>query len=200
MQPDEKETAVSAAADDVPQTPDAQPEQESAHPDHKITGVLSWIMTMGITVAAVLLVCTFIARPGRVSGNSMQNTCHDGDFVILWELNYQPQHGDIVVVNSNNALGDNLIKRVIGVGGDHIVVSNGVVIRNGQRLQESYVKEQTWSGPNVDITVPKGQMFLMGDNRNHSADSRYIGTVSDNIIVGKVTVRLFPFNAIRTFQ
>lgn len=160
---------------------------------------LSWVLTIGITVVAAVLFCAFIARPSKVVGNSMQNTCHNGDVTILWELNYQPQHGDIVVVNNQNPLQENLIKRVIGVAGDHIVVSNGTVTRNGQALKEDYVKEQVWSGANVDLVVPQGQIFLMGDNRNHSTDSREIGPINKKNIIGKVVVRLFPFQSFRTF-
>lgn len=159
----------------------------------------SWILSIVLTIAATLLFCNFVARPSRVIGISMQNTCQDGDMVMLWELNYQPQHGDIVVVNNKNILQENLIKRVIAVSGDHITVYNGSVTLNGQKLTEDYIKEQSWEGADVDMTVPQGRVFLMGDNRNHSTDSRQIGAVSTSNIIGKVAVRFFPFTTMRTF-
>ena len=167
----------------------------------KKEGIWATLRPCIITVLIVLFVVTFIARPSRIIGQSMENTCHDGDFVILWEWNYEPQRGDIVVANSDNVLNENLIKRVIGVGGDHIEISGGVLKVNGEVQSEPYIKEQSWGeeGWNVDIVVPEGEVFLMGDNRNHSTDSRVIGTIPTKDIIGKVVVRLFPFTAITTF-
>lgn len=152
-----------------------------------------------ITVIVVLLVITFIARPSRVVGHSMEDTFHDGDLVILWELNYKPERGDVVVVNQDNALNETLVKRVIGIAGDHVQVQNGTVTLNGKQLSEPYVKESKWSGNNVDLVVPEGQVFLMGDNRNNSEDSRAIGPVDSGSILGKVVLRFLPFDAIRIF-
>ena len=132
-----------------------------------------------ITVVVVLLVITFIARPSRVVGHSMEDTFHNGDLVILFN--------------------ETLVKRVIGIGGDHVQVQDGTVTVNGKQLSEPYVKEQQWSGNNADLIVPDGDVFLMGDNRNHSSDSRVIGPVSQKDIIGKVAVRIFPFDTIRTF-
>ncbi|HCA72275.1 MAG TPA: signal peptidase I [Ruminococcaceae bacterium] len=159
----------------------------------------SWVLPIAVAVIVALLFCAFIARPSRVMGDSMQNTCHDGDLVILWELNYHPQRGDVVVVNDQNLLQENLIKRVIAVGGDHLVISSGTVILNGKKLTENYIKERVWSGPNVNMIIPADKVFLMGDNRNHSTDSRVIGPVNVSSIIGRVSLRLFPFADIRTF-
>lgn len=152
-----------------------------------------------ITAVVVILILAFIARPSRIIGHSMEDTCFDGDLVILWELNYQPAHGDIVVVNEDNPLHENLVKRVIGVGGDHVQVQDGAVTVNGQKLDEPYIKEQQWMGTNVDLVVPEDRVFLMGDNRNHSSDSREVGPIEKKDIIGKVVVRVFPFDALRTF-
>lgn len=159
----------------------------------------TWILQMVITFAAALLFCAFVAQPAYVVGDSMQNTFHNNDFVFIWKLGYQPQRGDVVIPNSKNALQENLIKRVIAVGGDHIVVSNGTVTLNGKKLTEGYIKEQQWNGANVDLTIPQGQVFLMGDNRNNSADSRVIGPVKCADVLGKVALRVYPFNQFSTF-
>ena len=173
-----------------------EPEQPQKE---KKESVWSMLLPMVIAVIVALLFCNFVARPSRVIGESMQETCHDGDLMILWELNYHPQRGDIVVVNNHNPLNENLIKRVIAVGGDHVTVSQGMVTVNGKKLTEPYVKEKVWSGADADLTIPQGRVFLMGDNRNHSADSRVIGPVSTSLIIGKVCVRFYPFTAVRTF-
>lgn len=156
----------------------------------------AWVRNMVIMVAVLLLFFKFVARPSQVYGQSMENTCHDGDLVILWELNYRPTQGDVVVIDHNNPLQENLIKRVIAVEGDHLQINEGVVTVNGQRLQETYVKDTKWGQgeAQVDLTVPQGQTFVMGDNRNHSSDSRVIGPVQNSAIMGKVVFRLFPFH------
>ena len=146
-----------------------------------------------------MLFCAFVARPRYVMGVSMQNTFQNNDYLIVWELNYHPQRGDVVTADNQNSLNKDLIKRVIAVGGDHIVVKNGSVILNGKKLTEPYIKEQQWGGGDVDLTVPAHHVFLMGDNRNNSGDSRIIGAVDCSHIQGKVVLRLFPFDKIRTF-
>lgn len=165
----------------------------------KRKSLLTWIFTTVALCVAILLCSRFIVQPRYVIGDSMQNTFHNNDFVIIWKLNYQPQRGDVVITNDRNALQIDLIKRVIAVGGDHVIISNGAVTLNGKKLHEVYIKEQKWSGNNVDLVVPKGDVFLMGDNRNNSSDSRIIGPVPNSDISGKVSVRLFPFSQFRTF-
>lgn len=154
----------------------------------------SWLRTIVLTVVITLLFCQFVARPSRVDGRSMENTFYNNDMLILWELNYTPQRGDVIVCNSKNPLNENLIKRVIALPGDQITVRNGTVTVNGEQLNEPYVKEAVWSGYNVQMTVPQGKIFLMGDNRNNSADSRMIGPVDRSAIIGKAVFRFFPFD------
>lgn len=114
-------------------------------------------------------------------------------------FNYKPQRGDIVVSSQPNAIEDRLIKRVIAIGGDTVDIDFdlGVVYVNGTALVEPYVNTPTnrredFIGP---ITIPKGKVFLMGDNRNGSSDSRTnaIGLVDENYIVGKAILRIYPF-------
>lgn len=172
---------------------------QDAAPAKKKDGPLSWIVTMAITFAAALLFCTFVAQPRYVMGESMQNTFQNNDFVFVWKLGYQPQRGDVVIANAHGTvLNEDLIKRVIAVGGDHLVVKDGTVTLNGKKLTESYIKEQKWGGNNVDVTIPKGEVFLMGDNRNNSADSRLIGPLSVSDVEGKVAVRIYPFDKFGT--
>ena len=178
-----------------------QPQQEQnvqTQPEAKET-LWSFLRPLVLAVGVVLLCFAFVAQPRLIIGTSMQNTLQNGDRVIVWKLNYHPQRGDVVTADSQNSLHEDLIKRVLAVGGDHIVVQNGTVTVNGKLLTEPYIKEQQWGGNNVDITLPQGKVFLMGDNRNVSADSRIIGAVDYSHIQGKVVVRLFPFNQIRTF-
>lgn len=146
---------------------------------------------------AVLIVAIFVglgirnfAMPVRVCGHSMESTLKDGDFMIMNRLSYAkatPNHGDVIVTKSGLENGKRiLIKRVIGVPGDKIVVKDGHVYRNGKLLNESYIKEDMLPTEFVTEVVPEGQVFVMGDNRNDSLDSRSpsVGTLSikDNLL------------------
>ncbi|MBE6722403.1 signal peptidase I [Caproicibacterium amylolyticum] len=203
MEPEIKETSAAPNADAALETTVPEAQQPAAEKqEKKKDGPLSWILTMVITFAAALLFCAFVAQPRYVIGFSMQNTFQNNDFVFIWKLGYQPQFGDVVIANNIAIAADkreDLIKRVIGVSGDHIVVSNGTVTRNGKKLTEAYIKEQQWDGTNVDLTVPQGQVFLMGDNRNNSTDSRVVGPISCSSIAGKVVLRVYPFDKFGTF-
>lgn len=174
---------------------------ETAGTAEKKTGakqeMLSFILHTAIFLAVFLLIVQFIARPVVVQGQSMESTCKDGDYVIIWQLGYQPKHGDIVVTDQNNALDKRLFKRVIAIGGDHLEIRNGELRLNGELQQEDYIKEQNWgAATELEMTIPEGRVFLMGDNRNDSADSRMLGHIANKNIMGKVVVRLFPFNRI----
>lgn len=163
-------------------------------------------MLTNILIAIVFaLILVFFIRPTIVRQTSMQNTLNPGDYLLMYQRAYTfktPEYGDIIVFESNiretvkkNKL---LIKRVIGLGGDTIQISDGKVYRNGTELKEDYTKDGTTPG-DVNITVPENQCFVMGDNRIVSVDSRsdMVGCVPYERIKGKAIVRLFPFTEIR---
>ncbi len=147
------------------------------------------------TVVLVLLTAFF--RPCTVQGGSMIPTLQDGDQLLLscWER--EPQYGDIVAIRRENETP--LIKRVIAVAGDTLYIDGdtGEVYRNGMLLDEPYLSEST---PPKDlageITVPEGQMFVMGDNRSDSHDSRYkdIGLVLVDNVIGTAVFRFYPLS------
>lgn len=133
----------------------------------------------------LILVCAF--RHTIVDGASMESTLHDGQHLILmrtgWFSPITPRHGDIVVAHYERGM---LIKRVIACPGDSLMIFDNQIYRNGVALQEGYLNEpmQTFNlGP---ITLAPGEYFLMGDNRNHSADSRHFGVFSTEDIFGVV--------------
>lgn len=115
-----------------------------------------------------------------------------------------PQYGDVVVFKSHltmeNGKEKDLVKRVIGVGGDHVVILDGKVYINDKELTESYINGDYTDGI-IDEIVPQGHIFAMGDNRPNSRDSRdpSVGMIPKDDIVGKVFIRLFPFNQIKLF-
>jgi len=125
-------------------------------------------------------------------------TLADGDKLIVWGVGYEPQRGDVVIVDSYTAYGKPLVKRVIAKGGDTISIdyNTGAVTVNGELLQEDYIAEPTYLGYDVvfPYTVPEGFVFVMGDNRNASLDSRSssVGCIDERDILGKVLVRFLP--------
>lgn len=142
------------------------------------------IACLGLCVLMVLFT-TFIAKPVTVSGGSMENTYMSGELLIVDRTAYMktsPQRGDIVVCRvSPSKL---YIKRVIAVGGEEITIENGQTYINGEPLKEEYLKEEMVGEINPQ-TVPEGEVFVMGDNRNNSTDSRSIGTIKIKDILGK---------------
>ncbi len=143
---------------------------------------------------------TFVARVVQVDGDSMNPTLLDGEKLILSSFPYSAQHGDIVVTDSHTKFSKVLIKRVIGCPGDVINIDfeSGIVYRNEEALAEPYTADRTYleEGVEFPIQVPQGQLFLMGDNRNNSLDSRSteIGLIDTRDVLGKVLFRLLPIS------
>lgn len=154
------------------------------------------------TVCIVLLFSLFI-RTTAVDGDSMNSTLIDGDYLFIRSFMYTPERGDIVVVNDiskgtyGSIYASPLVKRVIAVGGDKIRIEKGVVIVNDEALQEDYLNETMYPTDMQEITVGEHQIFIMGDNRNHSGDSRIFGPVDERCVVGKVFMRVYPFNSFK---
>lgn len=168
------------------------------------------ILIAVILAAAVL----FFIRPTIVKQTSMENTLHNNDYMIMYRLAYRshgPERGDIVIfqsslVNENNGTDKLLIKRVIGLPGDEIMIKSNQLYINGDAYIENYLKDGYTPAFEIPpegetYTVPEGTYFCMGDNRAGSIDSRYseVGCVPAENIKGKVVLRLFPFNQIKTF-
>lgn len=177
--------------------------------------IIEWIKSFGIAIVLALAISSFIGGT-KVFGNSMNPTLEDGDFLMTYNINGKVKKGDIVVlktdleVNEDDVAGLNtlakwrvgkykkLIKRVIAVEGDSIIVKNGSVIVNNVRLDEEYINGSVTPG-NIRIDkIPKGKVFVMGDNRTNSLDSRsnIIGLVDKEDIIGKAIMRIYPFSHI----
>ncbi len=159
--------------------------------------VLEWYDALTVTVAVIALLFTFVVRVVQVDGTSMNPTLQSGDRVIIATF-LQPDYGDVVVIDGYIPYGKPLVKRVIGKAGDVIDIDfeAGIVYRNGQALSEPYIAEPTWTYESVNfpITVPDDCLFIMGDNRNHSMDSRdrEIGCVDVRDVMGVVVWRVLP--------
>ena len=166
--------------------------------------LFEWLqMIMGCVLAAVVLFNCF-ARLTRVDGDSMDNTLQDGELMLVWSLGYTPKQGDIVICSLHeNGYDENIIKRVIGVPGDVIDFQENdgyyELYVNGEKIEEPYIAEPMLSSGDWEypLEVPEGSFFVLGDNRNASSDSRKetIGPVSKEDIMGKVILRLYPFDS-----
>ena len=163
-------------------------------------GVLEWYEALISAALVLVLVFSFFFRIIQVDGSSMVPTLVNGDKLIVWGAGYTPQRGDVVIVDSYTSYGKPLVKRVIAKGGDTISIDYdaGTVEVNGELLQEDYIAEPTHLGYDVEFpyTVPEGTVFVMGDNRVVSADSRVVGPFSRSQIVGKGVLVLMPLDQI----
>lgn len=166
-----------------------------------------WIKVFGFAIVLAFLIQIFVS-PTIVRGQSMFPTLDNNNYLLIDKFLYKkthPKKGDIIVFKSHLETDDgrvkDLVKRVIALEGDKITVDNGEVYVNGELQEELYINGDYTDGY-VDEVVPEGCVFVMGDNRPNSLDSRseQVGFVNVNDdIIGKVFIRLFPFNGIRMF-
>ena len=189
----------------LPREPEEETNEEQAH-RRPGADLYDWLqMFLGCVVAAVVLF-NCVARLTRVDGDSMNNTLQDGEIMLIWSLGYTPKQGDIVVLNKTPVLLTGwtepraIVKRVIATGGQTVDIDYmaGLVYVDGQPLDEPYLPEEMYlPGPTMQQThweVPEGSIFVMGDNRNHSTDSRDIqlGPIDTDYILGRAVLALWP--------
>ncbi len=166
-----------------------------------------------VCVACIIVVFSFFARLTVVDGDSMNDTLLDGEFLIISNFMYTPDQGDIVVLQDTTAghseLQKPLIKRVIAVGGQSVkITQDGVVTvtdKDGSStvLEDSYIKQEAYEGRYYgEWDIPEGFVFVMGDNRNHSTDSRdfRLGIIDERCIVGEAKIRVLPFDKISVLE
>ena len=181
--------------------PDDQPTQPF-EPATRARHARSWLPTIRFMLlcAAIFFGIRTVAPTYAIEGESMSPTFHNGNRVILnGAYRFQsPHRGDVVVFDPPVRSTEPYIKRVIGLPGDHVVIENGEVTINGEPIDESYlhgVSTTCFHSAFCDIVVPEGTVYVLGDNRPNSSDSRLFGPVDEDAIIGNVLVSIWPPNA-----
>ncbi|HXN02361.1 MAG TPA: signal peptidase I [Candidatus Dormibacteraeota bacterium] len=162
--------------------------------------------TLEIVFLALVLyvVIQYAVQTVHVLGSSMYATLHDNDLLVASKISYklhQPQRGDIIVFKPPDEASRDFIKRIIGLPGERIRIANSVVYINGRVLNEPYLPERwtynnNWPQSGQDQLIPPDQYFVMGDNRNHSSDSRTFNFIELNSILGKAEIRIWPLGQV----
>lgn len=194
--------------EDIQQAKEAAPEDLKEKTAEKtIDCIMEWLESFAFAIFLVILVFTFFLRVVVVDGGSMNDTLEDGDRMILSHGFNNYDRGDIVVINSE-VLNKTIIKRVIGVEGDHVKIdytSNTVYVNDEMLDEGGYINVAMYdngmfntsyrtSDGIYEYDVPEDCIFVMGDNRNDSKDSRSIGFVPEDTVLGEVSLRMFPMD------
>lgn len=156
-----------------------------------------------VSASIFVVIYLFLMQPHQVKGSSMFPTFKDGEYVLTDKVTYRtrkPIYGDVIVFRAPINENFDFIKRVIGIPGDRVMVSGGKVYVNGNPLPETYLPSEYTTAPGkflqqgTEYIVPEGSVFAMGDNRDHSSDSRDWGPVPDQNIIGRAFLRYWPAN------
>ncbi len=163
--------------------------------------VMDILETIVFVGSLFIVIYLFIMQPNQVRGASMEPTFYTGDYIFTSKITYKfrdVNRGDVIVFHSPKNADIEFIKRIIGLPGDKIVIRNSEVYVNDVLIDEPYIASKTplWDGGYIKedepLIVPSGQIFVMGDNRPRSSDSREFGPVPISSIIGQVFFRYFP--------
>lgn len=172
-----------------------------------IKGIIGFVMEIMETIVFVgslfIVVYLFIMQPNQIKGVSMEPTFENGDYIFTSKVTFKmrkPKRGDVVVFHSPRNKDIEYIKRVIALPGETVSIENQEIYINGVKINEQYVSAKTTIMPGslvqegLPVLVPEGSLFVMGDNRPRSSDSREFGTIPQSTVVGQVFYRYFPAN------
>lgn len=174
----------------------------------KLKSILEYGVCIAVGLIAAFGIKTYVFAKVDVDGQSMMSTLNNNDQVFIEKVslyNSSIKRGEIVTFQSHDTNNSDYVKRVIGVAGDEIEIRSGKVYLNGKLLKENYLKPNTYTSggdfllENQSYKVPAGYIFVMGDNRTVSNDSRNIGPIALKSLNGHVILRVYPFNEIKGF-
>lgn len=198
----EQDAAVTEIEATEKKTPDTA-ENKKYDPEHPrfIDTVFSWLELLLFTLVTVMVLTSFVFKLSVVEGGSMDKTLYNGERLIIYSLFYEPERFDIIVCEDySTRLKKPIVKRVIALPGEHLVITaDGTVTIDGVEIDESdyvYINQSDYTYSPIDIVIPEGEVFVMGDHRNISDDSRSegIGPIDIDSILGKVVLRIYPFD------
>ncbi len=155
------------------------------------------LQSLAIALVLAFIIRLLIFQPFYVPSKSMVPTLRPGDRFIVSKFNYwfaQPQRGDVIVFKYPVNPDKDFVKRVIGLSGETLSIRNNHVYINGKKLDEPYLRKNLVMEDFGPVPVPEGTLFMMGDNRNDSRDSRFWGPLDKDLIIGKAIVRFWPLN------
>ena len=166
--------------------------------------IVEWVLVIVVAVVAALLIRTFIFEPVRVDGNSMLETLHNNEYMIVTKYQYlfgDPERFDVIICHYPGRGRTNFVKRVVGIPGDTVAVHGGVLYVNGEAVEEEYIDYR----PNYEYpetVVEEGHYFVLGDNRSNSNDSHVpgVGQLERDQIKGKVRLVAWPFADFRVID
>jgi len=182
----------------------AMGEDKEKEPDIK-KEILGWVLYIAIIVGATYLIVTFVGQRTRVSGDSMKEALHNGDNLIVDKISYHfrdPKRYEIIVFPYQYQENTFYIKRIIGLPGETVQIKDGEVYIDGELLGEEYGLEKIEEGKEgiaIDpVYLGEDEYFVMGDNRNHSSDSREpsVGVLKKDDLIGRAWVRIWPLDSI----
>ncbi len=174
--------------------------------EQKIPAAYEIVSILITALVVIMIIFTFVFRFVGVVGNSMLPTLEDNDWLLVRAINTGYEQGDIVISSQPNSFNEPIVKRVIATGGQRVNINfeEGIVYVDGKPLQEDYIAELTTTKMDVKfpIIVPEGELFVLGDNRNDSTDSRStaVGTLDERYIIGKVVFRILPLDGFKYFK
>ncbi len=177
-----------------------------------VNWLFDFLEVFSICMACIILTFTFVARLTKVDGHSMDDTLNDGQYLVVSNLFYTPKVGDIVVLQNTSLdytpLREPLVKRIIAIGGQTVDIAlDGTVTiteadGSSHVLEQTFIKNESYNGAPTHCEVPEGYVFVMGDNRNGSTDSRdyRVGIVDERCVFGHALFRILPFNEMTVFH
>ncbi|HSH59339.1 MAG TPA: signal peptidase I, partial [Acidimicrobiales bacterium] len=177
--------------------------EEPAAKQSVFRGITEWVVIIGVALIAAVVIRQFLLQAFYIPSGSMEHTLEIRDRVLVNKLSYRlhdVNRGDIIVFERPAEEGSpskDLIKRVVGLSGETVEGRDGAVFVNGQRLNEPYLGPGVTSSPFPVQRVPPGHVWMMGDNRSNSRDSRVFGAVPESEVVGRAFIRVFPIKSIR---
>lgn len=161
--------------------------------------LIDWIVYILIIVVLTYVIITYVGQRTRVDGSSMETTLSDGDHLLVDKLSYrfkEPERYDIIVFPYKHEKNVYYIKRIIGLPGETVEIQGGYTYINGALLESDVFGAEVMASEDMSVTLGEEEYFVLGDNRNHSSDSREpsVGVISRKDIMGKAWVRIYPFD------